>query len=70
MLGIKLTSETFERLLFKVEPEFSTTRSSPPAVLATLRPQVSRKTNIVIISNGVEQNKNPQRRKRYVFSDD
>jgi hypothetical protein len=53
MLGIKLTSETFERLLFKVEPEYSTTRLSPPTVLATLRPQASRKSNIIIISNGV-----------------
>lgn len=53
MLGITLTSETFERLLFKVEPELSTTRYSSPSVLATLRPLVSKKSKIVIISNGV-----------------
>jgi len=38
MLGITLTSETFERLLFKVEPELSTARLPSPAVLAVLRP--------------------------------
>lgn len=53
MLGITLTSETFERLLFKVEPELSTTRYTSPSVLATLRPLVLKKSNIVIISNGV-----------------
>jgi hypothetical protein len=69
MLGIGFTSETFERLLFKVEPEASTLRPSASIVLASFRPQISKKSNIIIISNGVEQRQIKQKRKRYVFTD-
>jgi hypothetical protein len=41
-----------------------------PTVLASLKPQTTKKSKIVIISNGVEQSQNRVQRKRYVFSDD
>ena len=41
-----------------------------PTVLASLKPQNTKKSKIVIISNGVEQSQNRVQRKRYVFSDD
>ncbi len=66
MLGIALTSETFERLLFKVETEPTTYRYVASTVLVSLNPQKLKKSNIVIISNGVEQNRCKQKRKRYV----
>lgn len=41
-----------------------------PTILASLKPQTTKKSRIVIISNGVEQSQIRAQRKRYVFSED